>query len=101
MVKQKVLADGVEAMIGAFLEAGSLEGAWALLAALKILPSPGHFQYPDAKHSDAADTVSSLFQEVNHCPASAAKISNNPDHQLQARSLLVRQCDLLGSTMFP
>ncbi|KAK9817465.1 hypothetical protein WJX74_006245 [Apatococcus lobatus] len=40
-VKHKVLADGIEALMGAYLQAGSLEGARALLAALNILPDPG------------------------------------------------------------
>ena len=39
-VKLKVVADGVEALLGAYFMSGGLQGAWALLAALKILPLP-------------------------------------------------------------
>ena len=45
-MKYKVLADGVEAMLGAYLLAGGLEGAWAALAAFNILPVPEDVVYP-------------------------------------------------------
>ena len=45
-IKPKVLADGVEAMLGAYLIAGGLKSALALLAAFGILPMPQDFNYP-------------------------------------------------------
>ena len=56
LVKHKVLADGVEALLGAYLQAGDLAGAWALLAALNILPIPEQANYPVAPDEGAATT---------------------------------------------
>ncbi len=47
-IKPKVLADGVEAMLGAYLISGGLKGAIALLAAFRILPIPADFDYPNS-----------------------------------------------------
>ena len=55
-VKHKVLADGIEALLGAYLQAGDLAGAWALLAALNILPIPEQANYPVAPDEGAATT---------------------------------------------
>ena len=65
-VKYKVLADGVEAMLGAYLLAGGLEGAWAALAAFNILPVPEDVVYPAPPETEETHTgpVGLLTEEV-------------------------------------
>ena len=65
-VKYKVLADGVEAMLGAYLLAGGLEGAWAALAAFHILPVPEDVVYPAPPETEETHTgpVGLLTEEV-------------------------------------
>ncbi|KAK9856145.1 hypothetical protein WJX84_010015 [Apatococcus fuscideae] len=64
-IKYKVVADGVEALLGAYLLAGGLEGAWAALASFNILPVPEDVVYPPRSQAEEKDvgTVGLLTEE--------------------------------------